>query len=144
VDFVDDVNLVAAAVGGEKDLIFQFTDIVDRGVACPVYFDYIEGIAPGDFSALFTFSAGYGSGAVGAVQRFGKNTGGGGFTDSPGAGKKVGMGDTTQLNRAFEGGYDKILTYNLFKTLGAFSGGCYFIRHTYLEWRKKTPSARTK
>ena len=47
---------------------------------------------------------------MGAIEGFGQNTGGGGFSDSPGSGKQVGMGNAAKFDRAFKGRDNKILT----------------------------------
>jgi hypothetical protein len=130
VDFVDDIYFVAPAIGGKKYFILELPDIVDGGVARPVDLDHIEGVPPGYLLTLRAFSAGIGSRTFLAVEGFGEDTGGGGFSNSPGPGKKIGVGDPPKFQRALEGGYDKILTDQLFKTLGSSSRGGYFIGHT--------------
>jgi hypothetical protein len=51
VHLVDDIHLVAPAVGREEHFILDLTDVIDRCVRGAVYFDHVETGAPGDLHA---------------------------------------------------------------------------------------------
>ena len=55
---VDDVDLVAAGVGGKKHLVLDLPHVVDARVGGAVYLDNVEARAPGDLGAGGTLPAG--------------------------------------------------------------------------------------
>ena len=93
VRFVEDDDLVCAAGGRVADHVAQFANLVDAAIGGRVDFNDVERIAGGDFLAGVAFIAGICGGTVNAVQSFGEDARGGGFSNAARAGKNVGVRD---------------------------------------------------
>ncbi len=138
VDFVDDVDLVAAGVGRKEHLVLDLAHVLDRSVGGAVDLDHIEGRARGDGLAGIANSAGFGRRSLFAVQRLGEDARRAGLAAAPGAGKQISVRDPAGLERLLERRGDKLLSRQLFKGLRAFSGGGDFIRHGIkIAWRRR-------
>ena len=105
VGFVDDVDLEAAAGGAELGVGDEIADVVDAGVAGGVDLDDVDVIAPADGEAGGTFAAGLGGWLVGglAVEAFGEDAGGGGFSGAAGSAEEKGVSEPAGGDGAGEG-----------------------------------------
>ena len=103
-DFVDDVDLEAAAGRAIAGVVHDLADVVDAGIAGGVDFDHVEIIAAGDGQAGIAFAAGRGRGGIKllTIQGFGQDSGGAGLTGASGAAKKIGVGDPAGFDCALE------------------------------------------
>ena len=93
VGFVEDDDFVARGGRGVTDHFAEFADLVDAAIGGRVDFDDVERSAGGDFLAGVANAAGFGRGAVHAVEGFGEDAGGCGLANAAGAGKDVGVSD---------------------------------------------------
>ena len=76
VDFVDDVDLVAAAAGAVLHVAAQLADLIDAAIAGAVDFEHVDVLAGGDAPAHVADVARRGCGAVVAVEALGEDAGG--------------------------------------------------------------------
>ena len=130
-DFVDDIDLIAAGIGREKHLVLDLPDILHRSVGGAVYLYDIQRRTGGHGFAGVADSAGLGRRAFFAVERLGQDAGRAGLAAAPGAGKKVGVGDTARFEGLFEGCGDKLLSRELLEGLGSFSCRGDFVGHGF-------------
>src|SRR5207248_2529718 len=130
-DFVDDVDLEAAAGGAIGGVFDDGADVVDAGVGGGVDLDDVDVVAAGDAEAGFTFPAGLCGGLVGflAVKGLGEDAGHGGFAGAAGAGEEKGVGDAAGLDGALEGLGDLVLPDDLVEILRAIFARQHGVRH---------------
>ena len=114
--FVDDVDLVAGLARLEADLFAEFSNVVDTVVAGSVDFDEVQHATFVDGGTVVAAVTGLVL-LVGAVQCFGKDSGGGGLAGAAGSGEQVGMCDPPVAQRVEEGGRHVFLAYDLVKGL---------------------------
>ena len=127
VDFVDDVDLVAAGLGRKEHFVLDLPDIIDPGVAGSVDFNDIDAVAGFDFDAVAAHPARFGGRTFIAVQGTGKDSGSGGFSHSAGTAEEIRMGDSPLGDRAFDRGNDERLTDKSGKLLRSLLCCGYFI-----------------
>jgi len=84
-------TLKRALVGKYWAFIQHLTHIVDAGIGCSVEFDQINKTPAIDLLAGAAFTAWRGSDTGRTIQRLGKNTRDGGFSDAARAGEQVSM-----------------------------------------------------
>ena len=128
-DFVDDVDLEAGVVGAEFGVFADFADGVDAVVAGAVDFEHVHGGAGGDFAAAVAGVAGINGGAGFAIEAFGEDPGGGGFSGAAGADKEVGVGDAVALDGTGQGIGDMGLAHHVGEALGTVFAGDDFVCH---------------
>jgi len=128
-NFVDDVDLIAAGTWGKEHLFLDLPHVVYAGIGSPVNFQHIHASAPGNFHALGTDPAGIGRGSLLAAQRPRKDPCRAGLSAAPGSGKKIRMGNVARLQGIPECGSDKLLPRQFIKGLWSPPRGGYFIRH---------------
>jgi hypothetical protein len=119
VNFVDDEDLVARAVGEVADVVAQLADIVDAGVGGAVDLDDVETLAGGDFGAGGAGAAGGGGLAGFAVECLGQDARRRGFADATGAGKEKGVVDASRTNGVGQGAADVLQVDQVGEILGA-------------------------
>jgi len=110
VNFVDNIDFEFSAGGSVGDAIAQFFDFVDAAIGGAVDLENVEAATLFDFFANIVVGVEVGFWALGAVEGFGKDTGGGGFTDAAGTDEKKGVGETTLGDGIGEGTDDVVLT----------------------------------
>lgn len=119
-DFIDDVDFVAALHGGKLAGVNQFAHVVDAVVAGGVNFHHIQAGTVGNAGAAFAGMAGGGSGAMGeAVEGFSENPRGGGLPRAAWAAKEVSVGDLATDHGVFKGLDDGGLADDFIELLGA-------------------------
>ena len=92
VDFINDVNFVAAVGRHVPDIIPDIADLIHTVVGCSVNFKDIDRLTRGDLDARTAYITWGDCRTLLAIQRFGQNAGNGGFACSPWPGKQNGMG----------------------------------------------------
>ena len=103
VDFVDDVDLEAAAAGPILHVAAQVADLFDAVVAGAVDFEDVDILAGGDAATGVADAAGFRCRAVDAVEGLGEDAGGRGLADAARAGEEVGVGDAVAFQGVREG-----------------------------------------
>ena len=88
VNFVDDIDFEFSAGGSVGDAIAQFFDFVDAAIGGAVDLEDVEAAALFDFFTNIVVGVEVGFWALGAVEGFGKDAGGRGFTDAAGTDEK--------------------------------------------------------
>ncbi len=131
-NFVDNVNFITCAVRREENLVLYFPHIVDGGVRGAVDFDDVESITPCYFGTVGARPAGILRRAFFTVQGLREQSRRRGLPDSPGAGKEIGVGDSSRPDGVFQGGDDKFLARQFIEKLGPFSGSCNFVGHNLI------------
>jgi hypothetical protein len=129
VDFVDDINLVAAAGGAEPDVLPKRPGILNTAIARAVDFEHVEGTAFGDFFGFRIVFRKIDARAVGGVEAFGENAGEGSLAGAARADEQVGVCDTVLFDSVGEGLADVFLADDIFKPLRAVFAGYDLIRH---------------
>ena len=104
VDFVDDIDFVAAFIRREVNFVAQVADVVYAGVGGGVNFDEVEEAAFVDGHTVVTSVIGPLMGiGMGAVEGFGDEAGGGSFAGAAWTAKEIGVssaaGGQRVLNR---------------------------------------------
>ena len=115
--------------GGEGDGLAEFADLLDAVVGGAVDFEDIESAAFCDFDAKGIIGIEVDFGSIGAVQSFGEDTGGGGFSGAAGADEEVGVGKAFLLNGIAEGVNDMILSEDVGKGPRTVFSGENLIAH---------------
>src|SRR4030042_217820 len=113
VDFVYDVDFVAAARRGELHVLPQRPDFVYAAVRGGGYFDDVHVGAGRDGAALVTRVAGLRGGAGHAVQRLRQQAGRGGFPHTARPGEEVGVSDAALAHGVLEHPADVLLADGL-------------------------------
>jgi len=126
-DFVDDVDLVAARLRRKENFILDLADVVDSGIAGSVDFNHIDAVAGFDFDTVAAYPARFGGGTFVTVKGTGEDSGSGGFSHSAGATEEIRMGDSPLGDRSFDRGDDERLTDKSGKLLRSFLRCGYFI-----------------
>ncbi len=128
VDFVDDVDFVRATEGAVGGIGDEFASTIDTGVGGGVDLDDI-GVAAGHDGGFdfFTFVA---------VEGFGEDAGGGGFTHAAGSGEEIGVGETIAGDGVLEGAGDGFLADEIIEGLRAVAAGEDGVGHGGRVWRK--------
>jgi hypothetical protein len=91
--FVNNINPVFSCCGGKSYFFPEIPDLVNSTVRSGVYFNNIHRNSSADFPAVYAMITGLSGFPGTAVKGFAQYFGGGGFTCSSGAAKKVGMAD---------------------------------------------------
>ena len=123
VNFVDDVNLVAAAGWSEADVLPEFAGIINSAVACTVDFQHIDILSLGDGQAAFALVARCRGRAGDAVQRLGQDAGGARLADAACPREQVGVRDPARLQRVDEGRGNVFLPDQVRELLGPVAPG---------------------
>ena len=143
VNFVDDIDFEFSAGGSIGDAIAQFFDFVNAAIGGAVDFENVEATALFDFFANIVVGVEVGFGALGAVEGFGEDAGGGGFTDATGTNKKKGVGETTLGDGVGEGADDVVLADEFGKGARAVFASEDEVTHKGTTLRKEAVWART-
>ena len=118
VDFVDDVDLVAAPHGTGQHVLGQLTHGLRAVPAGGVDLDHVEGTLFGHGPAVLAFAAGLALFGVQAVQRLGEDPGERGLADAPGAHEKIGVARPVLDDGVLEGTHHVLLAHHVGKPLG--------------------------
>lgn len=129
VDLVDVVDFELAAGGGEADGFTEIADLFDAVVGGTVDFEHIERAAFGDFDADVFLGVELGFRAIGAIQGFGENAGGGGFAGATRADEEVGVGEALLGDRIAQRADDMILTEDVVEGFGTVFSGEDLVTH---------------
>jgi len=103
--------------------------IIDPAVGGRVDFQYVDGIARRDFLAGGALPAGSPRGALGAVEGFGKNPGGGGFAHSSRAREDIPVRNALGEDGIFQRVGDQPLANHLIKDLRPILAGYNLVGH---------------
>ena len=110
VNLVDDVDAVAPHLRWDLDLLQQGADIVYAVVGRGIELVDVVRAAFLESQTGFAFAAGFHVlPGMGAVDGFGEDAGGAGFTDSAGTAEKVGVRELAPLDGVLEGARDIVL-----------------------------------
>ena len=109
VDFVNQINLVAAARRRIHRVVDQLAHVVDAGIAGGIDFEQIDEAARIDLDAGTALTAWLRSRALLAVQRLGKNARDRGLADPARAGKQQRVMQPSAVQRMGERAHDVLL-----------------------------------
>ncbi len=98
-DFVNDVDLIAAGRGLELDIFPQCADLFNAAIRRAVDLENVHGTSLLDLFAGNALAAGFFGGAFFAVERFGEDARRRGFSDATRAGKKEALRDAFLTDR---------------------------------------------
>ena len=143
VDFVDDIDFEFSAGGSIGDAIAQFFDFVNAAIGGAVDLEDVEATTLFDFFANIVVGVEVGFRAVGAVEGFGKDAGGRGFTDATGTDEKKGVGEATLGDGVGEGADDVVLADEFGKGARAVFASEDEVTHKGTTLRKEAVWART-
>ena len=143
VNFIDDIDFEFSPGGSVGDAIAQFFDFVDAAVGGAVDLEDIEAAALFDFFTNIVVGVEVGFWALGAVKGFGKDAGGGGFTDAAGTDEKKGVGEPTLGDGVGEGADDVVLADEFGKGARAVFARKDEVTHKGTTLRKEAVWART-
>jgi hypothetical protein len=129
VDFINYIYFETPLRRPVPDCFPQFPDAVDPPVGCTVYFDNIDRVALCCLTAVRTFIAGSGRGALFAIEGFCQDAGDGGFADPSRPSEKIGVGDATQADCVLERPGNVRLADDFFESLRAPLSGNHEIGH---------------
>jgi len=93
VGFVEDDDFAARSGGSVANHFAEFTDLINAAIGSSVDFDDVEGRSGRNFLAGVADAAGFGRGAIHAIESFGEDAGSSGFADAACAGKNVSVSD---------------------------------------------------
>ncbi len=99
VDFVDDINLVAALVRGEGDLVAEAANLIDAAVGGGVDLNQVQGATFVDAHANGALVAGLTVLGIEAVHGLGKDARGARFARSARPGEQVGVANAPRAQR---------------------------------------------
>ena len=128
-DLIDVVDAVLADGGGVVHAFSEGADVIDAVVGGPVDFGDVEGAAFGDFDADGVGGVEVCFGAVGAVEGFGEDAGGGGFSGAARADEEVGVGEAVLGDGVAQGADDVVLSEDVVEGFGAIFPGEDLIAH---------------
>ena len=117
VNFVDDVNFVTALHRRVIAFLADLLGIVDTAIGCRVDFGNVRAGAVYDGLANGVVFRRANARTVRAVERFGKNACGGGFSRAARSDKEIGVSDTTAFNCVFQGADNVFLSDHFVKLL---------------------------
>lgn len=109
VDFVDDIDFKFSAGGGVGNAVAEFFDAFDSAIGSAIDLENVEAATFLDLFADIVVGVEIGFGALGAVEGFGEDAGGGGFADAAGADEKKGVGEAAFGDGVGEGADDVVL-----------------------------------
>ena len=116
--FVDDIYLETGTSGHVLGVVQHLAHIVDASIGSCIKLDQIDKTPAVDLRAGTAYTAGRGSYAGQTVQRFGKDTRNGGFSDTARTGEQVGMMQSILRERIAQGANDVLLSRELGESLG--------------------------
>ena len=117
VNFVDDEDFEAIALGPVGKAFLKSADVVDAGVAGAVDLLDVDVVACGDLDARGAFLARRGGRTFFAVEGFGEDTGAGRLSDAADACEQEGVGDAISSDRVGQSGGDMPLTNEILERL---------------------------
>src|SRR5690606_7357360 len=129
VDFVDQVDLVAAARGHVLRVVDQVADVVDAGIGGRVDLQQVDVASGVDRQAGLALPAGIGARALLAVQALGEDPRDRGLAHAAGTGEQVGMVYAARIERVGERPDDVFLAHQFGEPPGAPLAGEDEIRH---------------
>jgi hypothetical protein len=129
VHLVDQIDAILPAGREEADILPQVADLFDAIVARAVDFEDIEAVAAGNFAAGIAFAARILGRAFDAIERLGKNAGGGRFAHPARSDKKISVGQPVALHRIAQGAHHGVLTEDLFESLRTVFAGENLVAH---------------
>ena len=129
VDFVDDVDFEFSSGGGVGDSLAQLFDAVDPAVGGTIDFEHVEAAPLFNLLTDIVVGVEIGFGAVGAVESFGEDAGGGGFANATGTNKEKSVREPTFGDGVGESAHDMFLSDQLGKGAGAILSGENEITH---------------
>ena len=117
VNFVDDEDFEAIALGPVGKAFLESSDVIDAGVAGAVDLLDVDVVAVGDLDAGRAFLARSGGGAFFAVEGFGEDPGAGRLAYAANAGEQERVGDSISSDRVGQSGGDMPLTNEILERL---------------------------
>ena len=129
VDLVDVVNLELPARRGEADGLAEVADLFDAVVRGTVDFQHVERAAFGDLDADVLVGVEVGLRAAGAVERLGKDAGGGGLAGAARADEEIGVGQALLGDGIAKGPHDVVLSEDVVEGFGSVFAGEDLITH---------------
>ena len=127
--FINQINFVATTARCIGDVIKQFTRIINTGARCGIDFNQIEKSTFINLTTGGTLATRCRANTLLAVEAFGKNSRDGGFTNTPGAGKKISMVQAILIERIGQSSQHVLLTEHVFKTSRPPAARQCFIAH---------------
>ena len=128
-DFVDDVDFEFSTGRGVRDAVTQILDLPDATVRGAVDLEDVEAASFLDFLTDIVVRIEVGLGAIGTVEGFGEDAGGGGFSDAPGTDKEKGVGEAAFGDGVGEGSDNMFLADQFGKGAGAVFAGENEVTH---------------
>jgi len=129
VDLVDVVDFEFSLGWGVAGGFLEFADVIDAGVGGAVHFDDVDGAAFGDFAADGVVRVEADTGTVWAVESFGEDAGGGGFSGAAWPDEEVGVSEAVLMDGVFEGLDNGILSEDVIEGFGAVFSGEDLVAH---------------
>ena len=123
VNFIDDVDLVAAPRRPHGNVLPQLADLVDAAIAGGIDLDHIHILSGRHRVAGVAGVARLGCRSLHAFQRLGEDPGGARFAHATGAGEEIRMPDPARYDRPGEPASDVLLPYEFVKPLGPIAPG---------------------
>jgi hypothetical protein len=93
VNFVKNVDFEPGPAWSDSRILSKLADFFDTAIASGINFQNVDIIAGTDTFATIALPAWFCCGTFDAIQGFGVYSGGGGFSDSPRTGEKIGVSD---------------------------------------------------
>lgn len=143
VDFVDDIDFEFSAGGGVGNAVAEFFDAFDSAIGGAIDLENVEAATFFDLFADIVVGIEIGFGALGAVEGFGEDAGGGGFTDAAGTDEKKGVGEAAFGDGVGERADDVILADEFGKGARAVFASEDEVTHEGTTLRKEAVWART-
>jgi len=128
-DFVDDIDFEFSTGWGVGNAFPEFLDAFNASVGGTVDFQDVEATTFLDLFADIVVWVEVSFGAFGAVEGFGEDAGGGGFSDAPGTDKEKGVGEAAFGDGVGEGSDNMFLADQFGKGAGAVFAGENEVTH---------------
>jgi hypothetical protein len=129
VDLIDDIDFKLSSGGGVRDAFPKFLDAFNASVGGTVDFQDVEATTFLDLFADIVVWVEVSFWAFGAVEGFGEDAGGGGFSDAPGTDKEKGVGEATFGDGVGEGSDNMFLADKLRNGAGPVFAGENEVTH---------------
>ena len=143
VDFVDDIDFEFSAGRGVGNAVAEFFDAFDSAIGGAIDLENVEAATFLDLFADIVVGVEIGFGALGAVEGFGEDAGGGGFADAAGTDEKKGVGEAAFGDGVGEGADDVVLADEFGKGARAVFASEDEVTHKGTTLRKEAVWART-
>ncbi len=119
VHFIDEIDLEATTGRAVLHVVEQLAGIFHLGAGRRVNFQQIDKVALIDLAAGIADATRMAADPLLAVEALGQNTGDGGLADAAGAAQQIGVMQPSLIQGVGQGSQHMLLTYHLFKRMGA-------------------------